>query len=99
MDSTFRTLALTLLVTSFLAVETRNLRSAVLAYMAQALVIVAVIACFATRHPALWVWAATAFVTKFALISWMLHREVMAGDERKVALDTLKHALATRPKL
>jgi hydrogenase-4 component E len=84
MDSGFRTLALTLLVTSFLAVESRNLKSAVLAYMAQALVMVAVIACFATRHPTLWVWVVTAFVTKFALISWLLHREVSAGDEHEV---------------
>jgi hydrogenase-4 component E len=84
MDTVFRTLALTLLVTSFLTVESRHLRRAVLAYMAQALVMVAVIASFATRHPALWLWAGTAFVTKFALISWMLHRELRAGDEEEV---------------
>jgi hydrogenase-4 component E len=52
--------------------------------MAQALVMVAVIASFATRHPTLWLWAATAFVTKFALISWMLRREVRTGDAREV---------------
>ena len=85
MDSAIRTIALSLLVTSFLAVESRSLRRAVLAYMAQALLMVAVIACFATLHPRLWVWVATALVTKFGLISWMLHREARAGDDREVA--------------
>jgi len=78
-----RTLSLTLLLTSFVAVEARSLRRALTAYMAQALVMVAIIACFATLHPGLWVWAATAFVTKFALISWLLHRAMRSGDERE----------------
>lgn len=74
-----RTLALTLLLTSFLAVESRGMRRALLAYMAQALVMVAVIASFATLHPHLWVWVVTALVTKFGLISWMLHRAIQGG--------------------
>jgi hydrogenase-4 component E len=45
---------------------------------------VAVIACFATRHPGLWLWAATALVTKFGLISWMLARALRGGDGREV---------------
>jgi hydrogenase-4 component E len=84
MESTIRTLALTLLLTSFLAVESRSLRRAVLAYMAQALLMVGVIGCFATLHPRLWVWAATALVTKFALVSFLLAREARAGDDREV---------------
>jgi len=79
-----RTLSLTLLLTSFLAVESRSLRRALLAYMAQALVMVAVIASFATLHPQLWVWVATALVTKFGLIPWMLHRAIVAGEDREV---------------
>jgi hydrogenase-4 component E len=79
-----RTLSLTLLLTSFLAVESRSLRRAILAYMGQALVMVAVIASFATVHPGLWLWAVTAFVTKFGLISWMLHRAVQTGSDREV---------------
>lgn len=85
MDSVVRTLSLTLLLTSFFAVEFRSLRRSLTAYMAQALVMVAIIACFATRHPDLWVWAVTAFVTKFGLISWLLWHAVRAGDDREVA--------------
>lgn len=84
MDALVRTLALTLLLTSFLAVESRDLRRATHAYMLQALVMVAIIACFATMHPGLWVWAATAFVTKFALVSWLLHRAAARGDRHEV---------------
>lgn len=84
MDAVLRTLALSLLLTSFLAVESRDLRRATLAYMLQALVMVAIIACFATLHPGLWVWAATALVTKFALVSWLLARAAAHGDRREV---------------
>ena len=83
MQDLVRTLALTLLLTSFLTVESRGMGRALLAYMAQALVMVAVIASFATLHPRLWVWVVTAFVTKFGLISWMLHRTIRAGDPRE----------------
>jgi hydrogenase-4 component E len=84
MDNLVRVLSLTLLLTSYLTVESRRLGRAILAYMAQALLMVAVIACFATLHPHLWVWAATAFVTKFALISWMLRRAARGGDALEV---------------
>jgi hydrogenase-4 component E len=84
MDDLVRTLSLTLLLTSFFAVESRMLRRALTAYMAQALVMVAILAAFATLHSELWLWAATALVTKFALISWLLHRAVRAGDGREV---------------
>ncbi len=83
MDALIRTLALTLVLTSFVAVEARALRRALAAYMAQALVLVAIIACFAGSHPALWVWAAVALATKFGLISWMLARALRAGDARE----------------
>jgi hydrogenase-4 component E len=84
MHELVRTLSLTLLLTSFLAVEVRNLRRATFAYMLQALVMVAIIASFATVHPGLWVWAATAFVTKFGFVTWMLHRASGHGDRREV---------------
>ena len=84
MDTLVRTLALTLLLTSFLAVESRSLRRALLAYMGQALVMVGILSSFATLHPHLWVWAATAFLTKFALISFMLHEAIAQGDDREV---------------
>ena len=84
MNDLVRTLAMTLLLTSFFAVESRSIKRAIHAYMAQALVMVALIACFATRHPGLWVWAATALITKFGLISWMLRRAAAEGDDREV---------------
>ena len=83
METLIRTLSLTLIMTSFGAVEIRNLRLAVRAYMAQALVMVAVIAGLATCHPALWVWAATALITKFGLISWLLLRAAREGDPQE----------------
>jgi len=79
-----RTLALTLVLTSFLAVEWRTLRRAIDAYMAQALVMVAIIACFATRHPGLWWWAGTAFLTKFAIIGWLLRRAAPRAQDDEV---------------
>lgn len=85
MTDLVRTLALTLLLTSFFAVESRSLRRSIAAYALQALVMVAVIACFATVHPRLWPWAATALVTKAGLISWMLFRAARRGDDREVA--------------
>ena len=79
-----RTLSLALILTSFLAVESRSLRRAQLAYVGQALLMVAIIACFAVMHPALWVWAATAAVTKLGLISWLIHRSARKGSDREV---------------
>ena len=70
MTELMRILALTLLLTSFLAVEVSSVRRAIAAYMVQALVMVAIIASFATLHPGLWLWAVTALATKFALISY-----------------------------
>ncbi len=84
MNDLVRTLALTLLLTSFFAVESRGLKRALVAYLAQAAVMVAIIAAFATVHPALWVWAGTALVTKLGLIGWLLYRAVRAGDGREV---------------
>jgi hydrogenase-4 component E len=81
MEDLIRTLSLGMILTSFVAVESRSLRRALYAYMAQALLMVAVIAAFATYHEALAVWAATALVTKFGIVSWLLFRAVSRGDE------------------
>jgi len=83
-----RTLSLAMILTSFVAVESRSLRRAITAYMAQALIMVAVIGCFATLHPPLALWAVTAFVTKFALISWLLFRALRGGDDAEVPART-----------
>lgn len=84
METAIRTLSLAMILTSFVAVGARSMRRAIQAYMAQALLMVAVIAAFATVHTALVVWAATAFVTKFAIISWLLRRALAGGDDREV---------------
>jgi hydrogenase-4 component E len=85
MDDLVRTLSLTLLLTSFMAVESRDLRRALYAYLAQAVVMVTIIAAFATVHPDLWLWAGTAAVTKLGLIGWLLWRAIRSGDGREVA--------------
>jgi len=87
-DAVIRTLSLAMILTSFVAVESRSLRRALTAYMAQALVMVAVIACFATYHTPLALWAVTAFVTKFGLISWLLFRALKGGDDAEVPART-----------
>jgi len=84
METVIRTLSLAMILTSFVAVGARSLPRAIQAYMAQALLMVAVIASFATYHAPLAVWAATAFVTKFAIISWLLRRALRGGEEREV---------------
>ncbi|MHB1313317.1 MAG: NADH-quinone oxidoreductase subunit K [Gemmatimonadaceae bacterium] len=80
-----RTLSLAMILTAFVTVESRSLRRALTAYMAQALLMVAVIAGFATIHPPLAIWAVTAFVTKFGLVSWVLWREIRRGSDEEVA--------------
>uniref|UniRef100_A0A832HZR3 Hydrogenase 4 membrane subunit n=1 Tax=Eiseniibacteriota bacterium TaxID=2212470 RepID=A0A832HZR3_UNCEI len=83
MDGLIRTLSLSLVLTAFVAVESRGLRRALAAYVAQATLMVALIAAFAARHPALWVWAATALVTKLGLMSWLVARALRRGDGRE----------------
>ncbi len=71
-----RTLSLTLVITSVLVVESRRLRVAAAAYLLQALLIVALLAAFASMNHALYWWAATALVTKAVLIPWFLLRYI-----------------------
>lgn len=81
MEQLIRTLSLAMILTSFVAVESRGMRRALYAYMGQALLMVAVISAFATYHSALALWAATALVTKFGLISWLLFRALAKGED------------------
>lgn len=71
-----RTLSLTVVITSVLAVESRRLRVAAGAYVLQALLIVALLASFARMNHALYWWAATALLTKAVLIPWFLYRYI-----------------------
>jgi hydrogenase-4 component E len=61
-----------LIITSFGAVVTRNLRYATYIYAIQALLLTTVISLFATASPTLFLWAAVAFITKFIIITWLL---------------------------
>ncbi len=58
------TLSALMLGTSFLAMESRNLRYASFAYAAQALLMVGIIGAFAVYNHALYYWAAVALITK-----------------------------------
>ncbi len=71
-----RTLSLTLVITSVLAVESRRLRFSATAYMAQALLIVGLLVAFAGLNHALYWWAATALLTKAVLGPWLLYRYI-----------------------
>jgi hydrogenase-4 component E len=77
-------LSLSLVITSLLAVQMRRLRASAIAYVVQALLIVALIMCFAVRNHALYWWAATALVTKAILIPWFLFRAVPSADTTEV---------------
>lgn len=71
-----RTLSLTLVITSVLAVESRRLRFSAGAYATQALLIVVLLVIFGGQNHALYWWAATALVTKAILVPWLLVRYI-----------------------
>jgi hydrogenase-4 component E len=79
-----RTLSLTVVITSVLAVETRRLKLATIFYVAQALLIVALLVSFAAANHALYWWAATALLTKAVLIPWFLFRYIRRTQEEEV---------------
>lgn len=80
---TIKVLSLALILTSFAAMELRNLRAALWVYMLQALLLVAIIFVFATLHPALFIWGITALLTKFAIISWLLANSIHQGEPQE----------------
>jgi len=77
-------LSLTLVITSVAAVEMRRFKFSIAAYVCQALLIVALLLSFAAVNPALYWWAATAFVTKAILTPWFLIRAVRRVDDREL---------------
>lgn len=79
-----QTLSMVVVITSVVAVEVRRLRLAALAYSAQALLIVALLASFAAVNPSLYWWAAVAFVTKAVLTPWFLFRFIGQGEDREL---------------
>jgi hydrogenase-4 component E len=79
-----RTLSLTVVITSVVAVEVRRLRLAAVAYSVQALLLVVLLLSYARVNPALYWWAATAFLTKAILTPWFLFRYIGKTQEMEV---------------
>jgi hydrogenase-4 component E len=79
-----QTLSMVVVITSVIAVETRRLRYAAVAYSIQALLIVALLLSFAAMNPALYWWAATALVTKAILTPYFLFRHIGTKGDREV---------------
>ena len=78
------TLSLTLVITSVAAVEMRRLKFSIIAYLCQALLIVALLLSFASVNHALYWWAATALVTKAILTPWFLFRSIRGVDDHEL---------------
>jgi len=79
-----RTLSMTMVITSVVAVEVRRLRLSAAAYAIQALLLVALLLSYAQMNPALYWWAATAFLTKAVLTPWFLFRYIGKTQEMEV---------------
>jgi hydrogenase-4 component E len=79
--SLVHTLSFLMILTSFAAVEARNLRNATVAYCAQALLICGLLAAYSVQNNALIYWAATALVTKAVLVPWLLWRSTRGATQ------------------
>jgi hydrogenase-4 component E len=79
-----RTLSMTMVITSVVAVEVRRLRISATAYAIQALLLVALLLSYAQLNPALYWWAATALLTKALLTPWFLFRYIGKTQEIEV---------------
>jgi hydrogenase-4 component E len=75
-------LCLLMILTSFAAVESRDLRRATLAYLAQAAIICGLLVAYSTWNKALLYWAATALATKVILVPFFLWRST-AGTRQE----------------
>ena len=76
------TLSLLMILTSFAAVEAKNLRHCTVAYLCQALLICGLLTAYSVQNKALLYWAGTALITKAILIPWFLWRST-AGTEQE----------------
>jgi hydrogenase-4 component E len=82
-----RTLSMTMVITSVVAVEVRRLRISATAYAIQALLLVALLLSYAQLNPALYWWAATALLTKALLTPWFLFRYI--GKTQDIEVEPL----------
>jgi len=69
-------LSLSLILTAYLIIEIKNLRSATYVYILQALLMCSLFLTFAGQNPRLYYWALTAFVTKVIIIPYALLRTI-----------------------
>lgn len=77
------TLSMLMVITSFAAVETRNLRYATVVYAAQALLISLLLFAYSVENSALILWAITALVTKAMLTPAFLWAAIKQTGERE----------------
>jgi hydrogenase-4 component E len=85
------TLSGLLLVTSLLVIDTRKPRQSALLYSFQSLVLVMIFVSLAVMMgaPQLYLWAASAFVTKAILVPLILYRALSRADESITSLKTV----------
>jgi len=74
-------LSFSMILTSFAAVEARNLRHATVAYGCQALLICGLLFAYSVQNEALLGWAITALVTKAVLVPWFLWRATEGAQQ------------------
>ncbi len=74
-------LSLLMILTSFAAAESRNLRHATVAYIAQACLICGLLAAYSAANEALLWWAATALATKAVLVPVFLWRGTAGAEQ------------------
>ena len=77
------TLTMLMIFTSVIAIEMKNLKTAVGAYFVQALMITALLLAYSVANPSLIAWAATAFVTKAIITPLMLWHTIKRTGEQE----------------
>ncbi len=85
------TLSGLLLLTSLLVIETKKPRQSAMFYSLQSLILVLIFAALAALMgaPQLYLWAASAFVTKVVLVPLILYRGLARVDENTTSLKTI----------
>lgn len=85
------TLSGLLLLTSLLVIETRRPRQSAILYSLQSLVLVMIFVALAMLRgaPELYLWAASAFVTKVILVPMILYRALGRVDESATSMSTV----------
>ena len=85
------TLSGLLLLTSLLVIETKNPRQSAILYSVQSLILVMIFLALALLMgaPQLYLWAASAFVTKAILVPLILYRALSKVDETTTSLNTV----------